>query len=127
VVFRVLIRCDLAPDSAHRMNNQTRPVYPSEWMAFSAIVSAAATALYFGFLSTLPACGPPRNTWLGRIYFLIPIAIIAVEGVAAVGAGRARHWRASRIAACILLTLAVTVIGGFLVWLHFFAVGDCGD
>lgn len=109
------------------MNERSRRSYPGEWLGLSAGLSGAAIALYYGFMAGLPACGPPRNSWLGRLYFVVPIAILIVEGFVPVAVGQARSWQTRRTVACVLLAIVVTVIGGFVVWFLLFAAGDCGE
>jgi drug/metabolite transporter (DMT)-like permease len=109
------------------MNRNLGSSYPGEWLGVSGLVSAASLAAYYAFLSALPACGPPGDTFLGQIYFIVPIAIVFAAALILVGIGRLRTWRTSQIIGGVVMVIAITLIGGFIVWIHFFAIGDCGD
>jgi hypothetical protein len=96
---------------------------------WSVVVGAVATALagYYAFESSLPDCGPPRNTFLGQIYWLVPIALIGAQsGVLG--------WAGIRTGRSLIVTIAVVVVaavvallGGTAIFLHFFAAGNCGE
>lgn len=109
------------------MDHDLRPRYPGEWLGLSSLVSAASIALYYAFLAALPACGPPRNTRLGQVYFVVPFAIVFVGELILIGIGRLRTWGTSRILGALLVALAMTPAGDVVVWLHFFVVGRCGE
>lgn len=96
------------------------------WTAATSAV-AAALAGYYAFEASLPDCGPPRNTLLGRIYWLVPLALLTAQSVAVILVGRRTGRSAILTGAVVALTTVIALIGGVAIWLHFFAAGDCGE
>lgn len=96
---------------------------------WAGVVGAVVTALagYYAIESSLPKCGPPRNTAVGRIYWLIPLALlVAQSGVLAV-AGRKTRRSPTLTIVVVALAAVVAVLGGAAIFLHFYIAGDCGE
>jgi hypothetical protein len=58
---------------------------------------------------------------------LVPLALLGAQsGVVALSGGKTGR---SPVATVVVLLLAavVTLLGGAAIWLHFFAVGNCGE
>jgi hypothetical protein len=96
---------------------------------WSAVLGSVVVALggYYAFEASVPDCGPPRNTTLGQIYWFVPLAILlAQSGVVAV-IGRKTHRTPGIVITALVLALLLTLLGGALVLLHFYGLGDCGE
>jgi hypothetical protein len=109
------------------LNPDLQPRYPGEWLGLSALVSVSSIGIDYAFLAALPACGPPRNTGLGQIYFVVPFAILFVAALVLIGLGRVRKWQVSRIVGAVIAMIALTLAGEVVVFFHFFAMGNCGE
>jgi hypothetical protein len=109
------------------MSNDAQSHYPGASLVVPALASAAAILGYYGYEAALPPCGPPTNSFLGDIYFLVPVALVVVEALVVAGLGSRRAWGRNRTVGSVLGAVVLTLIGGFFVWLHFFALGNCGE
>jgi hypothetical protein len=86
-----------------------------------------ALGSYLVFEASLPPCGPPRDTVLGRVYWFVPAALlIAQSGVVALMGHKTRRSSASVVTA-LVLALVMTLVGDLVVWFAFFAAGNCGE
>lgn len=87
----------------------------------------AALAGYYAFESGLPDCGPPRNTTLGQIYWLVPLALLVAQTFAVALTGRKTGRSPTATIAVVVLAAVIAVVGGLAIFLHFYAAGNCGE
>ena len=91
------------------------------------VLPIVAIAGYYLFLHGLPACGPPRNTTLGAVYWWVPLGILFLQTLLLLLASM-KHGVVPRVAVVTIVVVAiVTVVADAGIWLHFFAAGDCGE
>ncbi len=91
------------------------------------VAVSAALAGYYAFESSLPNCGPPRNTTLGRIYWLVPLALLVAQTVVVAVTGRKTGRSPTATIAVVVLAAVVAVVGSVAIFLHFYAAGNCGE
>lgn len=98
-------------------------------MFWSTVAGACACALvgYLAFDAALPVCGPPRNTFLGHIYWYVPVALLIAESGIVALVGRKTHRSSSALITALVMTVIVTLVGDLVVWFSFFAAGNCGE
>lgn len=87
----------------------------------------AALAGYYAFESSIPDCGPAGNTTLGRIYWLIPLALLLAQSGAVSLSARKTGRSPTVTVAVVVLAAVVAVLGGAAIFLHFFIAGNCGE
>ncbi len=94
-------------------------------MVLGSVVTALAA--YYTFLSSLPDCGPLGNTTLGRIYWFVPLGILAAQsGAIALGARITK--RSLGVTVTVIAAAAVLAgLGGIAIFGHFFGAGHCGE
>jgi len=96
---------------------------------WSTVLATVVCALggYLAFQASLPLCGPPQNTFLGHIYWLVPLGLLLAQcGIVAV-AGRKTNRTSATIATTLVAALSVTLIGDVIIFFAFYAAGDCGE
>lgn len=98
-------------------------------MFWSAAVCTVACAVggYLIFQASLPLCGPPQNTFLGHIYWYVPLALLIAQTAVLAIVGRKTHRSTSAVLTALGVALVVTLVGDFVVFFLYYAAGDCGE
>lgn len=91
------------------------------------LIGLTAAAGYAADLFLQPACGAPGNTALGRSNSYVPWVLLAAEVVCTVTAGRIARRRAPTVFGGLLLGTALAAGVAAIVFLCWFASGDCGE
>ncbi len=86
-----------------------------------------AVACYFAFESSLPKCGPPGNTFLGEIYWLVPLVLLAAQGAVIALVCRKMGRSPMAIVVIALVAAVVACVLGAAIWIGFFVAGNCGE
>lgn len=94
---------------------------------WAAVTGLAAAAAYYGYLSIQPACGAAGDTALGRSNSYVPWAILSAEILVVAGLGKLLSRRRSVIVTGVIGASLVAAIAAVLLFLAWFAAGDCGE
>ena len=86
-----------------------------------------ALGFYYAFEASVPKCGPPRNTFLGRIYWLVPLALLTAQSGVVALLGRKAGRSPIATVVIVLVAALIACLVGAAIWLSFFAAGNCGE
>jgi hypothetical protein len=91
--------------------------------AVAAVVACLAACVAFN--AAMPQCGPVGQTFVGRIYFWVPVALLVAQAIIIGVAASLRRVPPSRAAVVALVATAVSFTGEVVVFWAFFAAGGC--
>jgi hypothetical protein len=75
----------------------------------------------------LPACGPSRNTPLGHTFWYVPLILLGLQSFAVTAVGRRTDRTGVATIAGVALAATLATVAGIVIFLGFFAAGNCGE
>jgi hypothetical protein len=109
------------PGSISSTDRQTET--PFRLVATATVVTTLAA--YFVFMAETPQCGPIGNSFLGRIYFVVPLALLAAQAVVIVVGAIWTQVSATRATVAVLFATALGFAGEVVIFWAFLGVGGC--
>jgi hypothetical protein len=82
---------------------------------------------YLIFEASLSLCGPYRHTFLGDIYWYVPLSLLIAQTAVLIVMGRKTHRSSDEVVLAVGAALVVTLIGDVVIFFLYFAAGDCGE